>query len=35
MERLKHPSLSPLKESPPHCKTTAAGLYHSITFSIT
>lgn len=33
--RLKHPSLSPDRESAPHCKTIALGWYISITLVIT
>lgn len=35
MVRLKHPSLSPDRESDPHCKTTALGWNVSITLDIT
>src|SRR5271163_1298937 len=30
MLRLKQPNRSPERLSPPHCRTTACGLYHSI-----
>lgn len=33
--RLKHPSLSPDRESAPHCRTIALGWYISITLVIT
>lgn len=33
--RLKHPNLSPDRESAPHCRTIALGWYISITFVIT
>ncbi len=35
MERLRQPNLSPASESVPHCRTTAAGSYDSITCCIT
>lgn len=34
MVRLKQPSLSPDKESAPHCRTTALGWYISITLAM-
>jgi len=34
-ERLKQPSLSPVRESAPHCSTTALGWNVSITFVTT
>ena len=34
-DKLKHPSLSPARESAPHCSTTALGQYSSMTLDST